>query len=268
MNDHELAAHLAEKAGELLVELRTKFIERYNDPWTLKDLGDMTAHKYLAEALAEFRPEDSVLSEEGVQMDFSRKQRVWIIDPLDGTREFGEYPRDDWAVHIALVVEGKLAVGAVSIPEREQVFSTANPPTVPPFPVSQTSASAGSSDAGSAANPTSDKIKIAVSRTRPGRAASALYEALDVELLPMGSAGVKTMAVIEGKADIYAHSGGQKEWDSAAPVAVARSAGLWTSHLDGSELIYNRPNPFVENLIVCRAELADVCLKIMKLAGF
>lgn len=249
--DHQLASDLAVEAGKLLLEVRAELVKQGAHPWMLKDSGDQYAHQYLMKMLNQERPDDAVLSEEGIQGDYSSQKRVWIVDPLDGTREFGEYPRDDWAVHVALVENGELIAGAVSIPAREQVFSTPNPEQPP-------------------ARETTDKnaLKVAISRTRPGRAVYALSEFFELELIPMGSAGVKAMAVVQGIADVYAHSGGQNEWDSAAPVAVARAAGLWTSHLDGSELIYNRPDPFVENLIVCRPEIADSCLKIFKQAGF
>lgn len=251
MNDHKLASDLAVQAGKLLLSVREELVEKGVDVWTLKDSGDYRANEYLVQRLAEERPDDAVLSEEDVQGDYSQEKRVWIIDPLDGTREFGEYPRDDWAVHIALVEDGKLTVGAVSIPAREQIFSTPNP-AKPAHP----SLNGG------------NKLRVAISRTRPGRAAYILSQFYEMELLPMGSAGVKTMAVVQGVADIYVHSGGQYEWDSAAPVAIARAAGLWTSRLDGTELIYNRPNPFVENFIVCRPDIAENCLDILNKAGF
>ena len=260
MNDHELAARLAEDAGVLLLKLRNQLVKNGAHPVMLKDFGDASAHEFLMEELKISRPDDFVLSEEGIQGDYSQKDRVWIVDPLDGTREYGEFPRDDWAVHVALVERGELVAGAVSIPQRDQVFSTAKPPVLPPPWELK--------NGGDGADGKRNTVRIAVSRTRPGRAASALYHSLNTEFLPMGSAGVKTMAVVEGIVDIYAHSGGQNEWDSAAPVAIARAAGLWTSHLDGSNLIYNRPDPYVENLIVCRPELAETCLEVMRIAGF
>ena len=248
MNDHELAAQLAEQAGLLLVKLRNNLIEEGASPNTIKSQGDASSHQFIAKELADLRPKDFVLSEEGQRSGFSDKERVWIIDPLDGTREYGEFPRDDWAVHIALVVAGKLEAGAVSLPARQKVFSTAAPPPAP--------------------SPSHTPLHIAVSRTRPGKAAQALQESLGAKMLPMGSAGVKTMAVIEGSADAYAHSGGQKEWDSAAPMAVARAVGLWTSDLSGAELIYNRPDPHVDNLLVCKPDAAESCLAALKQAGF
>ncbi len=254
MNDHQLAADLAVKTGELLIDVRNELVKKGTHPWMLKDSGDYYAHQYILQTLNEARPGDAVLSEEGVQGDFSQQKRVWIVDPLDGTREFGEFPRDDWAVHIALVEDGELIVGAVSIPARNQIFVTPDPTPPPSF------------------NVKTKTLKIAISRSRPGQAVYVLHNALggeyEFEFLPMGSAGVKTMAVVEGHADIYAHSGGQNEWDSAAPVAIARAAGLWTSHLNGDDLIYNRPDPFVQNLIICRAELSEQCLSAFQLAGY
>ncbi len=194
--------------------------------------------------LGELHPEDAVLSEEG--KDDARRldaERVWIIDPLDGTREFGEPPRTDWAVHVALVIGGEPVAGAVALPARGLVLSTAAPPSL--------------------TNP-SHAIRLAVSRTRPPAAAEQLAGALGAELVPMGSAGAKAMAVVLGEADVYAHSGGQYEWDSAAPVAVARSAGLHCSRLDGAPLVYNRPDSWLPDLLICRPELAERVLAALR----
>jgi 3'(2'), 5'-bisphosphate nucleotidase len=182
-------------------------------------------------------PGDAVLSEEGAD-DRARldAERVWIVDPLDGTREFGEPPRTDWAVHVALVIAGDPVAGAVALPARKVVLSTAAPPTL------------------AGPGPT---VRLAVSRTRPPAAAALLADALGAELVPMGSAGAKAMAVVLGEADVYAHSGGQYEWDSAAPVAVARAAGLHCSRLDGAPLVYNQPDSWLPDLLICRPELAE-----------
>ena len=88
-------------------------------------------------------------------------------------------------------------------------------------------------------------------------------EALGAELVAMGSAGAKAMAVVLGHADIYAHSGGQYEWDSCAPVAVAKAAGLHVSRIDGSELRYNQPDPYLPDLLICRPELAAEVLRAL-----
>ena len=165
--------------------------------------------------------------------------RVWIVDPLDGTREFGEPPRTDWAVHVALVIGGEPVAGAVALPARGLVLSTASPPRLPPGV---------------------ERPRVVVSRTRPPASAQQLVNALDAELVPMGSAGAKAMAVVLGDADIYAHSGGQYEWDSAAPVAVAASAGLHVSRLDGSPLRYNQRDAWLPDLLICRPELAQPVL--------
>jgi 3'(2'), 5'-bisphosphate nucleotidase len=198
--------------------------------------GDAEAHAALIELLAAARPADAVLSEEGAD-DQARleHERVWIIDPLDGTREFGEPGRVDWAVHVALVVGGELVAGAVALPAVDTTLSTASPPPPP--------RAAGG------------RPRVVVSRTRPPAAAERVAEALDADLVPLGSAGAKTMAVVQGEADAYVHSGGQYEWDSAAPVAVARAAGLHTSRLDGSPLRYNSPRPWLPDLLVCRPEM-------------
>jgi len=233
-DDHMLAAWLAEVAGELLLEVRGQGLEGR----ALKDAGDLASHELLMRLLAEHRPDDAVLSEEGkddkVRLGASR---VWIVDPLDGTREFSEPPRDDWAVHVALWVDGDLAAGAVAQPGLSTTFSTASATTVPPS---------------SAPRP-----RIAVSRTRPPAFVEALAAEIDAELVPMGSAGAKVISVVRDVTDAYVHAGGQYEWDSAAPVAVARAAGLHTSRADGAVLAYNQEDVLLPDLLVCRPELAD-----------
>ena len=233
-SDHRVAADLAERAGRLLLGVRNRDVA---DAAELKALGDSASHDYLMAALAEQRPDDAVLSEEG--KDDPRRldaDRVWIVDPLDGTREFSEAGRDDWAVHVALWERGALTAGAVALPARAQTLSTAEPPALPER----------------AAGP----LRLAVSRTRPPALVQDLARKLGGELVAMGSAGVKAMAVVLGEVDAYVHGGGQYEWDSAAPVAVARAAGLHTSRLDGSELAYNQADPWLPDLLVCRPELA------------
>jgi len=238
--DHQLAADLAREAGEVLLGIRGDF-PADGEPAQLKSAGDLGSHEYLMAALATARPGDAVLSEEGAD-DRARlsAERVWIVDPLDGTREFSERPRDDWAVHVALWEAGSLVAGAVAIPARGVVHSTAEPDSIP--------ASTGG------------KIRLAVSRSRPPAWLPALVAALDAELVPMGSAGVKAMSVLDGSADAYVHAGGQYEWDSAAPVIVAATAGLFTSRVDGSPLVYNQENVLLPDLIVCRPELAEQVL--------
>lgn len=241
--DHKLAADLAESTGALLIETRRSLLAENKEIAEIKDLGDATAHKHLMERLGELRPDDAVLSEEASadeRHDSTRltAPRVWIIDPVDGTREYGE-ARDDWAVHVALVEGGAPTAGAVALPGAGLVLSTGEPPTAP-APASQ--------------------LRIVVSRTRPPAEAQRVAEALDAELIPMGSAGAKAMAVVRGMADIYIHSGGQFEWDSAAPVAVARAAGLFCSRIDGSELRYNRVDTYLPDLLICHPENAEKIL--------
>jgi 3'(2'), 5'-bisphosphate nucleotidase len=206
--------------------------------FTLGDAGDVLANRRLLELLHAEHPEDSVLSEESA--DDPRRldaDRVWIVDPLDGTREFTEDGRSDWAVHVALWERARgVRVGAVALPAQDRVLSTAEPPTVP--------AREGRG------------LRVVVSRTRPPVAARRVAKALDAELVPMGSAGAKAMAVVLGDVDAYVHSGGQYEWDSAAPIAVALAAGLAVSRIDGSALEYNQRDPWLPDLIVCRPELA------------
>jgi 3'(2'), 5'-bisphosphate nucleotidase len=233
-DDHQLACRLASAAGQQLLTLRGGDLA--SD--ALRAAGDRLSHAYLAAELARLRPQDAVLSEEGTD-DPGRlaAQRVWIVDPLDGTREFGEPGRSDWAVHVALWQAGELVAGAVALPAENRVLSTWRPEAVPPVP-----------------DPA--RLRLVVSRTRPPAFVARLAADLNAVELPMGSAGAKAAAVITGQADGYVHSGGQYEWDSAAPVAVARAAGLHASRIDGSPLRYNQPDPTLPDIVICRAELA------------
>lgn len=248
LNDHDFAAWAATEAGRLLVQVRAGGLEGKE----LKDAGDMAAHEFLMGVLASYRPDDAVLSEEehrgtaGVH-DRLTARRVWIIDPLDGTREFSEPPRDDWAVHVALWERGELVAGAVAQPALGETFSTAAPPVVPAS--------------------STDVPRIAVSRTRPPAFVEALARELGAELVPMGSAGVKVISVVRDLTDAYVHAGGQYEWDNAAPVAVARAAGLFCSRIDGADLVYNQENVSLPDLIVCRPELSQRILDFIAAHG-
>ncbi len=242
-DDDRLAAELAERAGVLLLELRAEG----GEPADLRKAGDRLSHEFLAAELAARRPGDAVLSEEG-RDDPARlsADRVWIVDPLDGTREFGEPPRTDWAVHVALWERGELTAGAVALPAQGQVLSTIAPP--PP------------------AEP-GGQLRIVVSRTRPPAFLERLREETGVTLVPMGSAGAKAAAVMLGEADAYIHAGGQYEWDSAAPAAVALAAGLHASRLDGSSLQYNQPDPVLPDILICPVVLAQSLLEAIGAAG-
>jgi 3'(2'), 5'-bisphosphate nucleotidase len=247
-DDHVLATWLATVAGERLLEVRREGLEGKE----LKDAGDRAAHELLMDLLAQHRPDDAVLSEEGPderadKVDRLTATRVWIVDPLDGTREFSEPPRDDWAVHVALWEDGELTAGAVAQPALGETFNTGQPPAVP--------------------ERTSERPRIAVSRTRPPAFVEALAAEIDAELVPMGSAGVKVISVTRDLTDAYVHAGGQYEWDSAAPVAVARAAGLSTSRVDGTPLTYNQENVSLPDLIVCRPELAERIVDFVKRHG-
>ena len=238
MDDHELAADIAREAGELLLELQAK--------QATKDEGDRLSNDLILDRLARARPEDAVLSEESKDDRIRlERERVWIVDPLDGTREFGEPGRSDWAVHVALVVHGTPYACAVALPAQDDtVMATLPAPTLAP--------------------PHNGKMRLLVSRTRPPKLAEYLAGVLDAELVPLGSAGAKTMAVVQGHADVYAHSGGQYEWDSAAPVGVAAAAGCHTSRLDGSPLVYNQADVYLPDLLVCRPELAATVLAAIR----
>ena len=240
MNDHQLAAQLATRAGELLLTVRDELAEAGESE--RKAAGDKRSHDFLMAALAEARPADAVLSEEGADDPVRlRSERVWIVDPLDGTREFSELGRPDWAVHVALWESGELVAGAVALPAQGVTLAT---PEIAPPPAHQ------------------GPPRIVVSRTRPPAIALQVRDQLGGTLVEMGSAGAKVAAVIQGLADVYVHAGGQYEWDSAAPVAAARAAGLHTSRVDGSALQYNRPDPLLPDLVVCRPEYADAVLSV------
>lgn len=241
MNDGDLAAHLAEIAGRILVEVRSSGLF---SPKALGKAGDQTANQFLCHALREARPDDGLLSEEekdnAARLD---KNRVWIVDPVDGTREYGE-ARSDWAVHVGMAVDGAPTLGAVALPGLDggTILRSDQPVAVPPAP---------------------QKLRMVVSRTRPAAEAVAVADALDAELVPMGSAGAKAMAVILGQADIYLHSGGQYEWDSMAPAAVAIAHGLHASRIDGSPLLYNQRDVYLPDLLICRKEHADRVLGLV-----
>ena len=239
MTDAELAAHLAEVAGKILLAVRDSGMFGAK---ALGRAGDSTANQFLCHALREQRPDDGLLSEEEKD-NFDRLQfsRTWIVDPVDGTREFGE-ERPDWAVHVGLSIDGVAAVGAVALPGLGVVLRSDQPLTVPPAP---------------------DRLRMVVSRTRPASEAVDVAKAIGAELIPMGSAGAKAMAVVRGEADIYLHSGGQFEWDSCAPVAVARAHGLHASRIDGSPLVYNQSDTYMPDLLICRSEHADTVLELI-----
>ncbi|KNY05448.1 3'(2'),5'-bisphosphate nucleotidase CysQ [Microbacterium sp. GCS4] len=235
-NDASLAAALAKEAGQQLLDVQRAALPADVGTPALKDRGDRASQELLAARLHESRPDDSVLSEEAVD-DRTRldADRVWIIDPLDGTREFSEM-REDWAVHVALWENGDLTAAAVALPALDDVLTTDLTPRDWEQPA---------------------RIRLAVSRSRATPLVEALAAELDAETVPMGSAGYKACAVIRGHVDAYVHTGGQFEWDSAAPVAVARAAGLFTSRVDGSPLVYNREDPYLPDLIVCNPTIAD-----------
>jgi len=233
MTDADLAAHLAEVAGKLLLEVRASGMLSLK---ALGKAGDATANQFLVHALKEQRPDDGLLSEE--EKDNAERvaqSRVWIVDPVDGTREYGE-ERVDWAVHVGLAIDGVAAIGAVALPGAGVVLRTDRPGTVPPAP---------------------EVLRMVVSRTRPAKEATEVAARIGAELVPMGSAGAKAMAIVRGEADIYLHSGGQYEWDSCAPVAVALAHGLHCSRIDGSPLVYNQADVYMPDLLICRKEHAE-----------
>jgi 3'(2'), 5'-bisphosphate nucleotidase len=244
-DDHVLARDLAGQAGTRLLELRAQG----GDPDVLRKAGDRLSHEFLTAALADARPGDVVLSEEGADNPARlTARRVWIVDPLDGTREFGEPGRTDWAVHVALWQSdaNDLTAGADALPAQDRVLSTAEPP--PPLAAGQAPA----------------KIRVVVSRSRPPQFVQNISGLIDAELVPLGSAGAKVAAVINGEVDAYVHGGGFYEWDTAAPVAVARAAGLHASRIDGSDLAYNQADLLMPDILVCRPAVAGVLLRAIR----
>jgi 3'(2'), 5'-bisphosphate nucleotidase len=243
VTDVEVASRAADAAAGVLLELRSGELSGR----ALGDAGDAAAQRAILGVLRAERPDDVVFSEEAV--DDRRRLtagRVWIVDPLDGTREYGEHGRHDWAVHVALWSAGDLVAAAVALPGLGEVLVTQPAPALPPR--------------------ADGPVRVAVSRTRPPAEAAAVAAALDGELVPLGSAGYKTVAVVRGEVDAYVHGGGMYQWDSAAPVAVARAAGLTTCRLDGTPLVYNEPDPSLPDLVVCRPELAERVLAAVRSA--
>ena len=275
LDDHALAADLAERAGHLLLTLRA----RGGDPDALRKAGDRQSHEFLMAELAKARPDDAVLSEEGID-DKARltADRVWIVDPLDGTREFGEPGRTDWAVHVALwssgasapeeqrpatrtavasaeelsgtrtaaAGPGNLIAGAVALPAQECVLSTVTPTTFP------------------AAEGAHRPLRMVVSRSRASNLVKDVAARINAELVPYGSAGAKVATVVLGENDVYLHSGGFYEWDTAAPVAVARQRGFHVSRIDGSPVVYNQRDPLLPDILVCRPAIAPVLLNAIR----
>ena len=237
-DDPTLAARLATEAGALLLQLR-----RANPdlpPRKLGDRGDRAAHDFLMSELARERPQDVRFSEEAAAPESRLSAaRVWIVDPLDGTREYSE-GRDDFAVHVALVERGRPLVGALGLPGRGQTLASNHPP---PLPTPR------------------ERPRILVSRSRPPPLAARVAEAIGGELCPMGSAGAKVGAVLLGEAELYLHAGGFYEWDTCAPVAVALAAGFHASRIDGTPLVYNQQDPWCPDLLVCHPKLVDRVLK-------
>lgn len=243
MDDGVLSRMLADESGGALLEVQRAAGPDELGSAELKSRADRTSQDLLAALLAQHRPGDAVLSEEA-RDDPARltAERVWIIDPLDGTREFAE-GREDWAVHVALWERGELVAGAVALPRLSMTL-------------------ADDADKKSWARP--HPIRIAVSRTRPAPLVTAVAEALKAEVVPMGSAGFKACAVARGQVDAYLHAGGQYEWDSAAPVAVTRAAGLFASRLDGSPLAYNSADPYLPDLMICNPTLTEEILAAVR----
>lgn len=241
-SDLDVARTLANDAGQLLLALRAEGTAAGWDPKELKDRGDQRSNEFLLARLAELRPDDAVLSEEAVDDPVRlERSRVWVIDPLDGTREFSESGRDDWAVHVALAIDGVVQLGVVAIPSRGEIYDGTQVPvtthTGPP--------------------------RIFISRSRPPAEAELVAQALGGTLVPMGSAGAKTAALLRGEAELYLHSGGQYEWDLAAPVGAALGSGLHASRIDGSPFVFNNRNPYLPDALIGHPDLARRALQVL-----
>ena len=242
--DQQLASRVATEAGAMLVELRDELVAEGIHYWDLKDEGDVAGHRYIMSALTTARPDDVILSEEAA--DNRRRlsaERVWIIDPIDGTNEFAEHPRHDWAIHIALWEAGELTAASVALPTLGITFDASPAAVVPPS--------------------TRAKPLLVTSRSRNPYCAVMVANALGCDVARLGSAGAKAMAIVMGEADIYVHDGGMYQWDSAAPSAVAKAAGLHVSRIDGSPLKYNQESLWLPDFLVCRTELAEPALKAL-----
>ena len=242
--DQQLASRVATEAGAMLVELRDELVAEGIHYWDLKDEGDVAGHRYIMSALTSARPDDVILSEEAA--DNRRRlsaERVWIIDPIDGTNEFAEHPRHDWAIHIALWEAGELTAASVALPTLGITFDASPAAVVPPS--------------------TRAKPLLVTSRSRNPYCAVMVANALGCDVARLGSAGAKAMAIVMGEADIYVHDGGMYQWDSAAPSAVAKAAGLHVSRIDGSPLKYNQESLWLPDFLVCRTELAEPALNAL-----
>jgi len=242
--DQQLASRVATEAGAMLVELRDELVAEGIHYWDLKDEGDVAGHRYIMSALTAARPDDVILSEEAA--DNRRRlsaKRVWIIDPIDGTTEFAEHPRHDWAIHIALWEAGELTAASVALPTLGVTFDASPAAVVPPS--------------------TRAKPLLVTSRSRNPYCAVMVANALGCDVVRLGSAGAKAMAVVMGEADIYVHDGGMYQWDSAAPSAVAKAAGLHVSRIDGSPLKYNQESLWLPDFLVCRTEFAEPALSAL-----
>jgi 3'(2'), 5'-bisphosphate nucleotidase len=275
-DDHALAHDLAERAGRLLLDLRAQG----GAPDALKNAGDRSSHEFLMAELAKARPEDAVLSEEGIDNKARlTADRVWIVDPLDGTREFGEPPRTDWAVHVALWqraaegasasgnagAAGELTAGAVALPAQGTTLSTLNAAERAGGRGDSRRPSEGvSAEIFPSTSGAQRPLRMVVSRTRASQLVKDVAAILNAELVPCGSAGAKAATVITGENDVYLHSGGFYEWDTAAPVAVARAAGLHVSRIDGSDVAYNQENPYLPDILVCRPAIAGLLLNAIR----
>lgn len=240
MTDAELAAALAEAAGRIALATRASGVLADG---RLGAAGDQLANQIVLAGLAEHRPDDGILSEESVDTtERLTRERVWIIDPLDGTREYVE-GRADWAVHVALAVNGLPAAGAVALPEQGIVLRSDDPPRP---------------------REARSPPRLLVSRTRPPAVAAAVAEAIGAEIIHMGSAGAKAAAVLMGQADIYVHAGGQHEWDNCAPAAVALAGGFVASRLDGSPLLYNQADTNLPDLLICHPDLTGLVRRALR----
>lgn len=256
MNDSELSRDVAIEAGRLLLDLRATYGDL--DPADvdtanrLRKEADRASHLLIADRISAARPDDVILSEEGKD-DPARlvADRVWIVDPLDGTFEFGQ-GRSDFAVHIVLWVRdalsptgARLVASTVELPAQGLTRTDIDTPDV------------------SFALPTDRPIRIVASRSRAPKwlpdAVAVLADRMgrEVEVIDVGSVGAKVNEILCGRADAYVHDTGFYEWDVAAPYAVAHRYGLHASHVGGEPIRFNQDPPYVTSLLVSIPTLLD-----------
>jgi len=250
------AARIAAEAGRRLVGLRAS--GRWTDEGILGDVGDQAADGYLQGYLRGRYPDDGLLSEETVDAaERAGKRLVWIVDPLDGTKEYSS-GRHDWAVHVGLTIDGKPALGAVALPAIDRVLTGVCGGGIVQAAVTGSDGEWPQAFAADAGPSSGQPLRLACSRSHtPEWMQRFARELGGAELVPCGSVGFKVAMLLFGKADVYVHQKGLKEWDTCAPEAIARAAGWTVCRFDGSDQRYNQRDPRNDQIVVCRTRLRE-----------